>query len=393
MDCVALRTHNAHAHVVAWPPDRRDNAARRWIALRCVRVTITPLRCGYPSQIDEMLTEIVTLASDPPTAEVIARAAVILRAGGLVAFPTETVYGLGANALDPEAVSRIFTAKGRPANNPLIVHLSEAKEALRVAAAWPASAARLAEHFWPGPLTLVLPKRPEVPDVVTAGGATVAVRVPAHPVAQALLRAAGMPVAAPSANRSGYLSPTRAEHVLRGLDGRIDMILDGGPVTGGIESTVLDVTTDPPRLLRPGLVSVEELQRLIGPVMIAAARVATDSPLPSPGMLTRHYAPRTPLELAEDDGRTRVLGLRSAGVVVGWLPFSPTEAVDQPEVLTIPMPLDPAGYAAKIYAALHMLDEAGVQRIVVALPPDQTEWLAVRDRLRRAAEPEEGGKT
>ncbi len=340
-----------------------------------------------------MLTEIVTIASDPPDAEMIARAAAILRAGGLVAFPTETVYGLGANALDPEAVSRIFTAKGRPANNPLIVHVSEAKEALRLATVWPASAARLAERFWPGPLTLVLPRRAEVPDVVTAGGPTVAVRVPAHPVAQALLRAAGIPVAAPSANRSGYLSPTRAEHVLRGLDGRIDMILDGGPVAGGIESTVLDVTTDPPRLLRPGLVSVQELERLIGPVTFSATTMATDSPLPSPGMLTRHYAPRTPLELAEDDGRARVVELRSAGLVVGWLPLSPTEASDQSEVLTMPMPFDPAGYAAKMYAALHTLDEAGVQRIVGwPSPPDRIEWLAVRDRLRRAAAPEEGGK-
>jgi L-threonylcarbamoyladenylate synthase len=339
-----------------------------------------------------MLTEIVAIVSDPLAADIFTRAAEVLRAGGLVAFPTETVYGLGANALDSEAVSRIFTAKGRPANNPIIVHVSEAKEALRVAADWPTTAARLAEQFWPGPLTLVLPRRPEVPDVVTAGGPTVAVRVPAHPVAQALLRAAGLPIAAPSANRSGYLSPTRAEHVLRGLDGRIDMILDGGPVAGGIESTVLDVTTDPPRLLRPGLVSVEQLERLTGPVTFAAAIVTTDSPLPSPGMLTRHYAPRTPLELAEDDGRSRVMELRSAGLTVGWLPLAPTEPIEQPEVLTVPMPLDPADYAAKIYAVLHMLDEAGVQRIVVALPPNRIEWLAVRDRLRRAAAPEEGGK-
>jgi L-threonylcarbamoyladenylate synthase len=339
-----------------------------------------------------MPTEIVTTASEPPDADIIARAAEVLRAGGLVAFPTETVYGLGANALDSEAVRRIFTAKGRPANNPVIVHLSEAKEAPRVAANWPTAAARLAEHFWPGPLTLVLPRRPEVPDVVTAGGPTVAVRVPAHPVAQALLRAVDLPIAAPSANRSGYLSPTRAEHVLRGLDGRIDMILDSGPVAGGIESTVLDVTTDPPRLLRPGLVSVQELERLIGPVTYDAATVASDSPLPSPGMLTRHYAPRTPLELTEDDGRSRVMELRSAGVVVGWLPLTPTEAVEQPQVLTIPMSLDPAAYAARIYAVLHMLDDAGVQRIVVELPPDRTEWLAVRDRLRRAAAPEEGEK-
>src|SRR5262249_34135404 len=181
----------------------------------------------------------ILCAVDPhsPNAEAITGAARLLRAGGLVAFPTETVYGLGANALDASAVARIFAAKGRPANNPLIVHVAEADEARQVAADWPEAAARLAERFWPGPLTLVLPKRAIVPDAVTANGPTLAVRVPAHPVAQALLRAAGVPVAAPSANRSTELSPTRAEHVLRGLDGRIDVLLDGGPTAGGIEST------------------------------------------------------------------------------------------------------------------------------------------------------------
>src|SRR5437660_12869477 len=174
----------------------------------------------------------------------IAEAAAVLRRGGLVAFPTETVYGLGGNALDPAAVARIFAAKGRPATNPVIVHVADAAGVPLVAAAWPDPAARLAARFWPGPLTLVLPRRPEVPDVVTAAGPTVAVRVPAHPVARALLRAAGVPVAAPSANRSSELSPTTAEHVLRGLGGRIDLILDAGPCPGGIESTVLDLTSD-----------------------------------------------------------------------------------------------------------------------------------------------------
>ena len=197
------------------------------------------------------------------------------------------MYGLGANALDAAAVARIFAAKGRPANNPLIVHVTEAAQVQQIAVDWPDSAARLAERFWPGPLTLVLPKRATVPDVVTAKGPTVAVRVPAHPVAQALLRAAALPIAAPSANRSTELSPTRAEHVLRGLDGRIEMLLDGGPTIGGIESTVLDLTATLPRLLRPGPISVAELEAEIGAVTRSAplrSRLSTScNPYPRRG--------------------------------------------------------------------------------------------------------------
>src|SRR5690348_13744143 len=213
-----------------------------------------------------MKTAIFPLDPSSANLEAIAEAARILRAGGLVAFPTETVYGLGANALDASAVARIFAAKGRPANNPLIIHIADASDVRKVVADWPESAGRLAERFWPGPLTLVLPRCDAVPDAVTAGGPTVAVRVPAHPVAQALVRAAGVPIAAPSANRSMELSPTRAEHVLRGLDGRIDVLLDGGPTAGGIESTVLDLTATPPRLLRPGLIGVAELEAVLGRV-------------------------------------------------------------------------------------------------------------------------------
>jgi len=330
-----------------------------------------------------MQTAVLTVDADYPDADVIARAAAVLRRGGLVAFPTETVYGLGANALDRAAVARIFHAKGRPGNNPLIVHVADPVDALRVAAHWPAMAALLAERFWPGPLTLVLPRRPELPDAVTAGGPTVAVRVPAHPVALALIRAAEVPVAAPSANRSGFLSPTRAEHVLSGLDGRIDLVLEAGPVSGGIESTVLDLTADPPRLLRPGLLSPAEIESIIGPIARPPSPVASaQSPLPSPGMLSRHYAPRTPLELAEDDGAARVEQLRRSGLRVGWLAFS---AEDRAGVTVIDMPRDPDGYAARLYAALHTLDGACVDRIIVARPPESEEWLAVRDRLQRAA--------
>jgi L-threonylcarbamoyladenylate synthase len=331
-----------------------------------------------------MPTPIVTAS---PTS--IANAAEILRRGGLVAFPTETVYGLGANALDAGAVARIFEAKGRPADNPIIVHLPEASMVPIVAdlrgltpPGSPGIVHKLAERFWPGPLTLVLPKHPNVPDIVTAGGPTVAVRVPAHPIARALLEATQLPLAAPSANRSSKLSPTTAEHVKKSLEGRIDMILDGGPCPGGIESTVLDVTSDPPRLLRPGLITVERIESIIGPIRRFAPSDST-LPLASPGLLNRHYSPQCPLEVAIDDGQARVEQLISLGLRVGWLTWP-----DVPELaaaVRIELPRDPVVYAARLYAALHDLDAAGVQHIVVARPPETNDWLAIRDRLRRAA--------
>jgi L-threonylcarbamoyladenylate synthase len=333
-----------------------------------------------------METRILTVDPRLPEIEAMARAAAVLRGGGLVAFPTETVYGLGANALDPEAVAAVFRAKGRPAHNPLIVHVAEAAAARRVAADWPEEAARLARQFWPGPLTLVLPRRDGVPDGVTAGGPTVAVRVPAHPVALALLRAAGLPVAAPSANRSGQLSPTRAEHVLRGLGGHIDLVLDGGPTPGGIESTVLDVTCHPPRLLRPGLVGRAALEAVVGPLLFPTpAGPDPAAALRSPGMLARHYAPRTPLECVEAGAAERVDELTQDGYRVGWLTFPSATEADRPGVVLQALPPDPTAYAAQLYAALHALDDAGLDRIIVTLPPDTEDWRAVRDRLRRAS--------
>lgn len=320
-----------------------------------------------------------------PDAATMARAGEMLRRGGLVAFPTETVYGLGANALDEQAVRSIFAAKGRPANNPVIVHVARHEEAMRLVSAWPADAERLAERFWPGPLSLVLPKQNIVPLVVTAGGDTVAIRVPAHPVALALIEAAGVPIAAPSANRSMAVSPTRAEHVLKGLDGRIDAILDAGPTSGGLESTVVDLSRQPARLLRPGLVSAEEIEAVIGPIeRLQQSPVASDVILASPGMMERHYAPQATLELAAGDGRERVLELHHSAVRVGWLALGEPAAVP-PEIHCIVLPRAPAGYSAGLYAALHRLDELGVERIIVACPPETAEWLAVRDRLRRAA--------
>jgi L-threonylcarbamoyladenylate synthase len=332
-----------------------------------------------------METKVLAVDAAHPDPATMAEAADVLRRGGLVAFPTETVYGLGANALDAEACARIFTAKGRPPNNPIIVHAANVETARHVVASWPESASQLASRFWPGPLTLVLPKNAAVPDVVTAGGPTVAVRVPAHVVAMALLRAAGVPVAAPSANLSGQLSPTQAEHVLRSLNGRVDVILDGGPAPGGLESTVLDLSRSPPRLLRPGLVTPSAIEAIIGPVERLAIAGQPDAVLRSPGLLPRHYAPRAPLECAADNAGGRVTELASQGQRVGWLTFGEPSRCPLPTVTTIALPAQPAEYAARLYAVLHELDDAGVERIVVELPPDREEWLTVRDRLRRAS--------
>jgi L-threonylcarbamoyladenylate synthase len=328
-----------------------------------------------------MSCEILRVDVESPDPAAIARGARLLQEGGLVAFATETVYGLGANALDASAVAKIFAAKGRPAGNPLIVHVAQLDDAKKLVNTWPALAQTLAERFWPGPLTLVLPKAACVPDLVTAGAPTVALRMPAHPVALALLRACNLPLAAPSANRSTELSPTLAEHVLAGLGDRIDLLLDAGPTTGGLESTVLDLTTDPPRMLRPGLVTIAELKALIGPIDRAALHQENAEPLRSPGQLRRHYAPKAPLEVVANS-RPRVEKLGRQGLRVGWL----THVLEgETAALRIVLPGDAAGYSAQLYAALHRLDAAGLDRIVVEEPPAGDAWLAVHDRLRRAA--------
>jgi L-threonylcarbamoyladenylate synthase len=332
-----------------------------------------------------METRLLSVDASTPNPALIAEAAAVLRRGGLVAFPTETVYGLGANALNPEAVACIFAAKGRPANNPLIVHIADVDQARALVSDWPPAAAALARAFWPGPLTLVLSRGPRVPDVVTAGGPTVAIRVPAHLVALALLRESNLPLAAPSANRSSYLSPTRADHALRDLDGRIDMILDAGPTPGGVESTILDLTPSPPRLLRPGLITPAQMESVVGPIERGSSHaVSRDAPLPSPGLLPRHYAPRAILECTESDAPQRVATLAREGKRLGWLAFNPADPSSD-NLSVIQMPSDPGDYAAELYAALHTLDQAGLEQIIVSMPPDTEEWLAVRDRLRRAA--------
>lgn len=332
----------------------------------------------------------LTVDPERPDAEIVRRAGDILRRGGLVAFPTETVYGLGANALDANAVRRIFAAKGRPTYDPLIVHVLNASAARAVAREWPEAADRLAEAFWPGPLTLVVPKRPLVPDIATAGLDTVAVRVPSHPVARAILEAANVPIAAPSANRFTELSPTKAEHVARALGDRVDLIVDGGPTTVGIESTVVDLSSDSPVVLRPGTIPAPALAAAIGAldIAVADARGGGTTPRRAPGMLDRHYAPRARIELFDD--ASRPAAARSAatytarGETVGALLLAPLgEAVTHP----MHMPNDPAAYARALYDALHALDAAGCQVVLVEAPPETAAWAGVRDRLTRAAQP------
>jgi L-threonylcarbamoyladenylate synthase len=288
----------------------------------------------------------------------------LIRAGKLVAFPTETVYGLGANALDPAAVERIFTAKGRPHTSPLIVHVDSIEMARGLAAYWPDAAETLARHYWPGPLTLVVSKRPEIPDIVTAGLPTVGLRMPAHPLALELIRAAGVPIAGPSANRFTELSPTTAGHVPESL---ADYVLDGGPARVGIESTVLSLV-DGPVLLRPGVIPLPEIEALIGPVETAAAPGPEGAPgaHPSPGMHRRHYRPATPLYLLGPGGCPPEG--RGAWLHIGG-----------------EMPVNPLEYAAVLYETLHRLDARDLDWIAVERPPETPEWAGVLDRLRRAA--------
>lgn len=320
-------------------------------------------------------------ATDPAALDEAAR---VLHAGGLVAFPTETVYGLGADALNPVAVAGIFQAKGRPATNPLIVHGHDIQEVRQVVSAWPHHAAILAQRFWPGPLTLVLPRAPLVPDVVTAGLGTVGIRIPDCPVALQLLRTSGRPIAAPSANRSTGVSPTTAGHVLADLEGRIDLILDGGPTRVGIESTVLDLTTDPPRLLRPGAITATQIGQVLGvEVATPAPRLTTDTALSSPGQMEVHYSPRASVCLCRPDevsNEPRSAPWKIALIVAGHR-ISGIHGVYDFRVDWF----DPAEAARELYATLHRWDDESVHRIDVVLPPDDDAWRAIRDRLWRAS--------
>ena len=325
------------------------------------------------------MNNVVKVDPQSPQPQAIERAAAILRTGGLVAFPTETVYGLGAHALNPQAVRKIFAVKERPDWDPLIVHVRDLAMARPLMKRLLSQFELLASRFWPGALTLVVEKSPEVPAEVTARRPTIALRMPWHPVAAALLDKAGVPIAAPSANRFGRPSPTRAEHVVEDLADRIDLILDAGPTPIGVESTVLDLTQSPPAILRAGGVSREELEKVLGKVQLARAvadQVARQG-LASPGMSLKHYAPRATVELFDHAAqlRTRTDELRAQGKQVGFVTI--TDDIER--------------LAHSLFAQLRELDAQNVDVILCVLPPSQGLGLAVRDRLLRAAG--KGGQT
>lgn len=328
-------------------------------------------------------TEVIRVDAKAPEADAVALAARALARGELVVIPTETVYGLGALADDADAAARIFEAKGRPAYNPLIVHVASVDEARALAAWWPAHAEALTRAFWPGPLTVVVPRdASKVPGVVSAGGATVAIRMPAHPVALAVLRALKRPVAAPSANRFQQLSPTTAAHVLKGLDGRVSMVLDAGPCERGIESTVVDCTGERPAVLRHGSITLDELRAVVPTAVEVRGDGAEDgAALRSPGMIRKHYAPRAKLVVVRPEALYDALRATPGrvGLVTHHQDYTATATV-----LSVALPEDPKGYGARLYAALHMLDDAGCEVVLVEAPPDDGAWAAVRDRLARA---------
>ncbi len=317
------------------------------------------------------------MACDPNQSSPLRQAAAVLRNGGLVAFPTETVYGLGANAMDAMAVARIFEVKRRPRFDPLIVHVGSVAHAREVVDAFPKAAHRLADRFWPGPLTLVLPKADRIGAIVTAGLPTVAVRMPDHPVALALLAEAAVPVAAPSANMFGRISPTTTEHVRQQLGEQCDVILEGGPCRVGIESTILSLAGEVPVLLRAGGTAVEDLERVVGPVR----RPGADPDRPSaPGQCPRHYAPRTPVILCDNDDS--LPALPRAGLLTLR---PPQDAARFAAVEVLSATGDLRAAAANLFAALHRLDAMGLDAIVARTLPDDGLGLALNDRLRRAA--------
>jgi len=321
-----------------------------------------------------------------PDLDVLDRAARALASGRLVAMPTETVYGLAANALDPDAVARIYAAKGRPAFNPLIVHVPDLARARALAVDWPPLADRLAAAFWPGPLTLVVRRSARIPAIVTGGHPSVGLRVPGSEIARLLLERAGLPLAAPSANRFMHVSPSRAEHVVASLGDAVELVLDDGPCAVGIESSVVDLTSDPPRLLRPGGVSLDQLRDVEGAFTAGAATHEAAHP-PSPGLLARHYAPDAETELlAPADLRNLLDSLRNSadrrrlGLVLRTVDAS----LAPPATVTQQLPPDPAGYARNLYAALHAMEASGVERLVIEAPPDERAWSAIHDRLAHA---------
>ncbi len=332
-----------------------------------------------------MKTEILPAHTPELFQKAVQTAAALLRAGEVVALPTETVYGLAANALDEKAVSKIFQVKGRPPNNPIIVHVAGLEMARRCVAGFPSLAEKCAKAFWPGPLTLVLPKSNAVPPIVSAGGKTVGVRWPSHPFIQAVIRECGFPLAAPSANLSEQISPTNAGHVRQQLGGKIPLIVDGGQSQVGIESTVLDLSVSPPQILRPGMIHAESLAAAGVP---AAGPRRPAGPLKSPGLFKKHYAPKARLVVLnwrdDADLESRIQNskfeIRNCHIIAHTQIPS-----DQPFAGVSVIPHDAEAFARALYSELHRCDETGAGVIIVEAPPDLPEWSGIADRLRRAA--------
>jgi L-threonylcarbamoyladenylate synthase len=334
-------------------------------------------------------TEILPTHTPALFAAAVSSAAGRLCAGEVVALPTETVYGLAANALAPAAVAKIFATKGRPAHNPVIVHVASVAMAKECVSQWPGAADRLAQSFWPGPLTLVLPRAKSIPDNVTAGGDTVGVRWPSHPFIQAVIRECGFPLAAPSANPSNEISPTNAEHVRKSLGGKIPLVVDGGQAQVGIESTVLDLTANPPRVLRPGMIHEESLLAALGPAAVPSAPApGSAAPLRSPGLLQKHYSPKARLVVwhwQDEADLRRQLGRQSTAAgrchIVAHTKIPAGFGAETVSVI----PHDAEAFARALYAELHRCDEAGAELIVVEAPPETAAWRGIADRLHRAA--------
>ena len=333
-------------------------------------------------------TRLLKVDAERPSEAALLEAALLLQSGELVAFATETVYGLGADATNDQAVAKIFEAKGRPSINPLIVHVADIADAKRFASIWPERANRVAEHFWPGPLTIVLPKSDAISLRATANGPTVGLRIPATKVARRLIELAQRPIAAPSANRSNRISPTTAQHVFKDLNGGIPLILDSGPTDVGIESAVVDLCHDRARLLRPGSLSLEEMEAVLGESIDEWAHVERDDAelLTSPGQLAVHYAPRTPTFRMESDHAINV----TDPLRYGLLQCGTETIVPWPEPVAHYVLEDFESAARNLYASLHELDAARLDLILIVLPPPTAEWRAIRDRLSRASRPWEG---
>ncbi len=315
------------------------------------------------------------------------RAVELLQAGEVVVLPTETVYGLAANALNPEAVQRIYEIKGRPSHNPIIVHVAGRAMARDCAAVWPIEAEQLAEAFWPGPLTIVLPRNSDVPDIVTAGGETVGLRWPSHPFIQEVIKRCGFPLAAPSANLSNQLSPTNAQHVAKQLAGKVPLIVDGGQAQVGIESTVIDLTSQPPRVLRPGMIHAESLLAVTG-TLAGDSKLAAGEVLRSPGLLQKHYSPKARLIISEWTDTAHLLKKLAelkADLATTHI-ISHTRIPLCAELTNVSViPHDAEAFARAIYGELHRCDEEGASLIMVEAVPPVAEWQGIADRLQRAS--------